>query len=1187
MLESSAFSLKLGTNYCPNDREIVEIKALLVVPISRIKRLDDEIAELQKAVDNLTNERESVRADVDAHKALISPARRLPLDVIQEIFMACIPTHRNCVMSAREAPVLLGRICSSWRAISLSTPRLWASLHIAEPPRPFHEFTSPLHEKKLVQRLETTKTWLARSGQCPLSLSVDTHDDHRSFAPDGAPTPPSPNLILRALAPFASRWQDVSFTVSISFIEALSSIATDDVPMLRKLQIKQRPDSAPHGQGIQWESFGLLRGPNITSFALRGSNVNPSSFPLQWENLTNLTVMGHEWSSGTVLTSRMAVQVLSKCPRIRKFRCIVNDSPQSVSAEEASPNSPLVLPSLRSLEITSLGIPALTIRELVTHLSLPELRYFDFRGRSGEGSHIAFAPFLARATLLESLHIESNTFTKLALIELLRALPPTMQRLRITDRSTIWEPQPLDDETFSALIPSADNPTPSCPALQELLIPQCSGPVSDEVLLRFIAARMAVQPVTLKRVEIQFTRERIVDVQPDIQRFVDEGLKVSITYNPPAIWHFSPWQGLVDAPSPNNDIHITFTPFLATTVLLESLEIGTEPFTKPGLLDLLHALPPTIQRLRITDHNHRDTTSLDDDTFSALILSADNSTKPAGGMFESSPFSSRLGTNYCPRDDEILEIQTLLVEPSSRLKGLDDEIAELQKVMDKLTDECNSVRAYVDAHSALISPARRLPVDIIQEIFMACIPTHRNCVMSAREAPVLLGRICSSWRAISLSTPRLWASLHIAYPTRPFHEFTSPLHEKKLVRRLETTKTWLARSGQCPLSISVDSRDDHRSFAPDGASTSPSPNLILQVLAPFASRWQDVSFTVSISFIETLSSIATDDVPMLKKLQIRQDYDSAPHGHGIQWESFGLLRGPNIASFALRSSNVNPLSFPLQWENLTDLTVMGHEWSPGSVLTSRMAVQVLSKCPRIQKFRCIVDDSPQSVSAEEASPDATLVLRSLRSLQITSVGVPALTIHELGSYLSLPELRHFDFHGRSSNDDIHITFAPFLATAMLLESLEIETKPLTKPGLLDLLHALPPTIQRLRITDHNIGDTIPLDDDTFSALILSADNPTVSCPILQELHITHSYGAVSDETLLRFIIARMADQPVTLKRIEIQFHREMLVDIQPDIQQFVDGGLKVSIKYNPPLFFQFSPWQGLVDAPSSWNANFD
>ncbi|KAF8127747.1 hypothetical protein K438DRAFT_1646022 [Mycena galopus ATCC 62051] len=124
------------------------------------------------------------------------------------------------------------------------------------------------------------------------------------------------------------------------------------------------------------------------------------------------------------------------------------------------------------------------------------------------------------------------------------------------------------------------------------------------------------------------------------------------------------------------------------------------------------------------------------------------------------PFASQLGTNYCPTDAEVDQIKGLLVEPCPKLKRLDDEIVAMQKALDKLAQERDALGAYVDAHRILISPLRRLPLDVIEEIFMACLPTHRNCVMSAQEAPVILGRICSSWRTISLSTPSLWSRLH-------------------------------------------------------------------------------------------------------------------------------------------------------------------------------------------------------------------------------------------------------------------------------------------------------------------------------------------------------------------------------------------------------------------------------------------
>ncbi|KAF8961828.1 hypothetical protein BDZ97DRAFT_1663533, partial [Flammula alnicola] len=60
----------------------------------------------------------------------LSPARSLPSDVLHEIFYHCLPTHRNLIISASEAPILLTHICGSWRCIALDSPRIWAKLYI-------------------------------------------------------------------------------------------------------------------------------------------------------------------------------------------------------------------------------------------------------------------------------------------------------------------------------------------------------------------------------------------------------------------------------------------------------------------------------------------------------------------------------------------------------------------------------------------------------------------------------------------------------------------------------------------------------------------------------------------------------------------------------------------------------------------------------------------------------------------------------------------------------------------------------------------------------------------------------------------------------------------------------------------------------------------------------------------------
>ncbi|KAK7001333.1 hypothetical protein R3P38DRAFT_2385258, partial [Favolaschia claudopus] len=73
---------------------------------------------------------------LNAQKALISYPRCLHTDLLENIFLACLPAggisviRRNSVMSAHVAPLLLCRICSAWRKAAMSMRRPWASLRI-------------------------------------------------------------------------------------------------------------------------------------------------------------------------------------------------------------------------------------------------------------------------------------------------------------------------------------------------------------------------------------------------------------------------------------------------------------------------------------------------------------------------------------------------------------------------------------------------------------------------------------------------------------------------------------------------------------------------------------------------------------------------------------------------------------------------------------------------------------------------------------------------------------------------------------------------------------------------------------------------------------------------------------------------------------------------------------------------
>ncbi|KAJ6475910.1 hypothetical protein DFH09DRAFT_1056851 [Mycena vulgaris] len=538
----------------------------------------------------------------------------------------------------------------------------------------------------------------------------------------------------------------------------------------------------------------------------------------------------------------------------------------------------------------------------------------------------------------------------------------------------------------------------------------------------------------------------------------------------------------------------------------------------------------------------------------------------------SSPFTWKLGTNYCPQDAEITEIKALIVEPGLRLKCLDDEITDLQQALDKLKEEHSRLGTYIEGHMALISPARRLPLDIIQEIFLACIPTHRNCVMSATEAPVLLGLICSSWRTISLLTPRLWSSLHIAVPSHQ-GSFGLTLYEEKLSQRLATTKTWLARSGSCALSILLQGP-----YYAVGASTS-TQILLLQALLSLSSRWEHIEFTVPHSVLAALSHLTEADVPTLTSITVNEIFDG--QDHASQADSFSLLRGLAISSTSFSGLAFSPLELPLRWDNLVDLSIKAGWGKLGDpLITSEVALQLLSQCRALQTCQLQVNDLPDTGSGMKHMIECA----SLHTLDVMVIGDLAATVRELlprlsMAVLSLSALRHLKLYGHS-NDDDNISYTPcFFAAAPCLETLDLNLDLFSRSSLIDFFHGLSPTIHKLHITENSGYRSSILDDDALAALIPSPSFPAPWFFNLQELGI-HGCRAFSDQALLHFIQSGMSAPALgMLKRLAIQFSREMCLDILPDLQHIIDAGLRIELTYPPPLPRNFSPWVGLADDP--------
>ncbi|KAJ7353564.1 hypothetical protein DFH08DRAFT_1077676 [Mycena albidolilacea] len=500
----SPFSHRFNTNYVPSDEEIQFIQGDLVSHAQELTRIDEHIREL-------TTQRDQIQAYVDSHKALISHPRRIPPDIVREIFVACLPSDRNAVMSAQEAPLLLCRICSAWRTIALLTPRLWASLHV-----PISYITGN------ESRTPAASEWLQRSAACSISLSVGLSDMWHGT--------PSVSPLLRSLADFSARWRHIEFlhlppeivaqfagirprelesfkfTGSISSLHALDMI---QVPTLRVVSL--------HARKSGYLDDAVLK------------------MPLVWNQLTHLTLQCRSEYNGFLVAN--VVVILDRCARLVSFRVSV----RTTGSEDDFPPGPLSLPFLETLIMTEGSFQAQSLGRLLEHLSIPHLRRFHAESIMIRGS-FSLGAITPASPLIEDLgDLYLPYLTAESVAETLHSLS-SLTRLCVTDYD-VWDANPATPSSNAShllhlLTPRRDTDAVVCPALRELVIGRCRD-LEQSTLDAFIRGRKDFSP-DFRRLEFRNSSSGILS-EDQMRSYRSQGLDISIVnkksrYKPPSPW---------------------------------------------------------------------------------------------------------------------------------------------------------------------------------------------------------------------------------------------------------------------------------------------------------------------------------------------------------------------------------------------------------------------------------------------------------------------------------------------------------------------------------------------------------------------------------------------------------------------------------------------------------------------------
>lgn len=528
-----------------------------------------------------------------------------------------------------------------------------------------------------------------------------------------------------------------------------------------------------------------------------------------------------------------------------------------------------------------------------------------------------------------------------------------------------------------------------------------------------------------------------------------------------------------------------------------------------------------------------------------------------------SPYAHVLHTNYIPSESQQQEIKTYISKPEAKLQNLEVEIVRMRAILEGLESEHAKLKQFVDPHKALLSPMRRLVPELLQGIFVRCLPA-RNCAMVITETPLLLTRICSEWRRITLSTPEIWSSLHIPIP-RHF-----PPTDQGIPSVLHKAKSWLARSGTYPLSVSLYFSESHKDDFPP----------IIEFLRFFMHRFRCIEMRVPWEFLSDLGSL---DSPILAEIMIDL-YDIPELSDPI---AFSVLKQTSSLRRVTLGSHVNlDEAFLLPLNQLHGLYVQ-------CAYTPIQLLDLLEQCNNLREFSL----APSYITNFTDPGDRLITLPNLRSL---SIHTENFILEVLLRRLVVPGLRVLIVHGItfSTGQDpdtrccrLYPTLSAMITRSLCsLERFDFPYMEIFSDNLVECLSLMPGlTNLELFSFDRTTWED-PIQEvqralgDPLLRLLTPTINTASACllPSLQSIRL-FQYTGTSDRAIFDFIHSRRKSGQLGIAYLTHVYVLRVVDDEQAlspssDFVSLREDGLDITVTVmkTPSRLQSFDPWDGLA-----------
>ncbi|EAU83385.2 hypothetical protein CC1G_09079 [Coprinopsis cinerea okayama7 len=455
-----------------------------------------------------------------------------------------------------------------------------------------------------------------------------------------------------------------------------------------------------------------------------------------------------------------------------------------------------------------------------------------------------------------------------------------------------------------------------------------------------------------------------------------------------------------------------------------------------------------------------------------------------------SPFHQFFDTNYTPSDLEISEIRFLVQNVKTQLALLDNYREQLSH--------------YIDKHAALASPIRRIPDDILREIFIASLP--RTPTFSSTEPPHTLGWVCRRWREVALSTQRLWSTVYVSMPCE-----SNPAADRLARLRCSALQTWIERSNPIPIRLWL---VDY-------------PSGIAQTfLQPFTHRIGELrqelyepnhsTFLLQLGRFQNLRSVSVVNEAEEEDVAVLCDPEL-------------LVRAPNLEAISCRGMASSPFQYALNWSRMTTFRWTTH--NRHAFLSNEQVLRLLESMPSLRVCRIGQFNAPRPRN-EDAQVQRVIALPQLQVLCLYQSEGGPMTVSLL-CHVDAPLLHRLSF---SFVPPISLRSTPI--KAQLLRRVEVLIESYTSKEIIDLISSmdsLEDLILKYRpfpirsppgnMSDDEWTENYGFNDGVLKALTPTNDDPnsTLACPRLHSLEIDDfmvDRPLLTTEAFMAFIIER-------------------------------------------------------------------